>query len=131
MVNNIVPIKQRPIPPPSMWDIANYLYSQGESAMYMAMKEVIHSSDKLRVENNNLKAWHQALDNKLRGVNTMARIKFQIGEQTMECEWDMSKDPLVILLSAEGSVSEAEHHEATLKAGRAVTKVVDSNTNSN
>jgi hypothetical protein len=99
--------------------------------MYEAMKEFIHKGDGLRAENNNLKAWHQASYNNLQGVNTMARIKFQIGEQSMECEWDMSKDPLVILLSAEGNVSEAEHHEATLKASGAVTKVVDSNTNSN
>lgn len=43
-----------------LWDIATYLYAQGESAMYQEIKRVIHHNALLTTENKNLKAWRDA-----------------------------------------------------------------------
>lgn len=50
----------------------------------------------------------------------MAKVKFQMGDQEMT--WDMTTDPLIILLLREDNVSEAEAFESTCKSAGAVTK---------
>lgn len=50
----------------------------------------------------------------------MAQVKFQMGDKEMT--WDMTSDPLIILLLREDNVGEAEAHESTHKSAGAVTK---------
>lgn len=54
------------------------------------------------------------------------RIHIQVGD--LETTWDLSRDPLIILLTAEGNESEVESHESTLLSSKAVTKVKNSET---
>ena len=60
------------------------------------------------------------LSNQLWGKD-MAKIHVQVGD--LETTWDTSRDPLVILLTAEGSDDEADKYVSTLEGNKAVTKV--------
>lgn len=51
---------------------------------------------------------------------TKTQVKFQMGDKEMI--WDMSTDPLIILLCREENVGEAEALESTCKSAGAVTK---------
>lgn len=58
----------------------------------------------------------------------MAKIHIQIGD--LETVWDSSKDPLVILLTAEGNEDDALDLVQTQHSSKAVTKVKKSNDDS-
>lgn len=55
----------------------------------------------------------------------MARVKFQLPD--FEISFDVTQDPLHILLTAEDDDAEADAYEAELIAGTAVTTVKSSN----
>jgi hypothetical protein len=50
----------------------------------------------------------------------MAQVKFQMGDK--EVTWDMTTDPLIILLISEGHEGEADALESVCKSAGAVTK---------
>lgn len=55
----------------------------------------------------------------------MAKIHVQVGD--LETTWDSTKDPLVILLTAEGNEDVAHDLVQTRLSSKAVTKVKKSN----